>query len=370
MSARLVIHAPALSTEDIDPGSVTGAVRLSTAAPAVRVGGRPVGEPPERGGARRLEVPLRPGRHRVEVMAGQSYETVAVDLTRGGEAELRIAYRRDREHGDDRLYVGTRTYVDRAFAADRSPVSRGFGCGAGLWALSFFLLAILAGIFGRSLGLEASRAVMGALAGATAVGLAGGALAALAARRPAPDPGEAATAPIRMGGGALLLPAAAAPPPGRAGIVLRVRPRPRTLNMIGFPSRLRDTRRRSHYEFYYNEAVDWVSAPRVFLDGEDLGAAWGKWWIPAGAGTHRLRVAIDGIGGCSGIGAAGETDLAVGGGVEHVEARFNFIAMAHRRELARPELVSRWQRVMRRAGRYEDMAEQALGEPDLEFTRR
>ncbi|HEU5128797.1 MAG TPA: hypothetical protein VFU12_12485 [Glycomyces sp.] len=364
MSARLVVHVPALTTEDISPDSVTGAVHRSVTAPAVRVDGREIGV---RGPARRTEVPLRPGRHRVEVMVGQSYETVLVDLGRGEEAELRIAYKRDRESGDDRLYVGSKPYVDRALASDRSPAARAAGCGVGLWALSFFLFAALAGVAGRSLGLDGSQAVLWPLAAATAVGLIGGAVAALAARRPAQDPGEVATAPLRMGGGALVLPAAVGPPPDRSGIVLRVRPRPRTLNMIGFSSRLRDTRRRSYYEFYYNEPVDWVSPPRVFLDGEDLGAAWGRWWIPAGAGTHRLRVAIDGIGGCEGVGAAEEVALTVEGGVAHVEARFNFIAMAHRRELSRPELVSRWQQVMRRAGRYEDMSDQALSEPDLEF---
>lgn len=369
MTARLVIHAPGLVTEDIPTDSVTGAVHRATVAPAVRVDGRPVRDHPEQGPERRMEVPLRPGRHRVEVMVNQSYETVLVDLARDETAELRIAYKRDRSGGDDRLYVGTKPYVDRAFASDRSPALRGAGCGCGLWVLSFFILAVLGGITGRSLGLEPSQAVLGALAAATAVALIGGVAAALVARRPAPDAGEVASEPIRMGGGALVLPAAVAPP-DRPGIVLRVRPRPRTLNMIGFSNRLRDARRRSYFEFYYNELVDWVSPPRVLVDGEELGEGWGKWWIPAGTGEHRLRVEIDGIGGCEGAGVAGETEVGVEGGAEHVEARFNFIAMAHRRERLRPALVSRWQQVMRRADRYEDMSGQALSEPDLEFKAR
>ncbi|GAB4007939.1 hypothetical protein GCM10029992_63030 [Glycomyces albus] len=274
---------------------------------------------------------------------------------------------RDRAEGNDRLFVGSKPYVDRAFAANRSSVWGAVGCGVGLWFLALAVLGVLAGVLARSLGLEAGQAVAGVVAGACAVAVIGGLIVWAVERRKVPDASEVATRPIRMDGGAQVLPAAVAPPPGRSGIVVRVRPRPRTLNMIGFSKRLRDTVRATYYEFYFNELVDWVAPPRVTLDGRELGAAWGTWWIPAGAGTHRLRVEIDGIGGHEVAAVAGETDVQVGGGVADVVARFNFIAMAHRRLERHPALESRWQQAMRRAGRYEDMAGQALAEPDLDF---
>ncbi|WP_030158595.1 hypothetical protein [Glycomyces sp. NRRL B-16210] len=367
MSSRLVIHAPSLETEDIGPDSLTGRVRGAKIAPAVRVNGRPVNDHPDRGAQTRMEVPLKPGRHRVEVMVKQTYETVLVELARDETVALRIGYLRQQTDGNDRLYVGSKTYVNRASNAGSSAVLQGVGCGAALWFLAYAALTLVVMLTGKALGLTASQAVLGSLAGAVVVGIIGGILVFWKVRRQVTDTGEVATKPIRMDGGALLLPAAVEPPSGRSGIVLRVRARPRTLNMIGFSARLLDTKKRTWYEFYYNELIDWAARPRVFLDGRELGAAWGKWWIPAGAGTHRLRVEINGIGGCKDVAAAGEADIVVGAGAEQVEARFNFIAMAHRREEARPELVSRWQRVMRRAKRYEDMAGQALGEPDLEF---
>ncbi|WP_199040428.1 hypothetical protein [Glycomyces salinus] len=369
MGARLIIHAPRVETEDIDPDSVTGVVLRGGASPAVRVDGSAVDEHPERGSDRRMEVPLRPGKHRVEVMVKQTYETVLVDLAEDETAELRIAYKRDRLGGEDRLFVGSKPYVDRAFAVNRSAGWGAFGCGVGLWFLALAVVGALVGVFGASLGLEPGQAVAGALVAATAVAVVGGLLVWLASRRKVPDAGEVATGPVPMGGGAQVLPAAVSPPAGRSGIVLRVRPRSRTLNMIGFTKRLRDTVRATYYEFYFNELVDWVAPPRVTLDGRELGAAWGTWWIPAGAGMHRLRVEIDGIGGYEVAGVAGETDVRVGGGIARVVARFNFIAMAHRRHERHPALESRWQRVMRRADRYEDMAGQALAEPDLEFER-
>lgn len=367
MSARLVIHAPYLETEDIEPDSLTGRVRGAKIAPAVLVDGRPVNEHPESGSQSRMEVPLNPGRHRVEVMIRQSYETVLIELARDETAELRIGYVRHRDDGDDRLLVGSKTYVDRALANGRSAALGGVGCGVALWFLAFAVLGATAGITAGSLGLDAAQAVLGAMAGSVAVGIIGGLLFYRKGRRTAGDTGEVATEPIRLDGGALLLPVAVEPPSGRSGIALRVRTRPRTLNMIGFSARLTDTRKRTWYEFYFNELIDWVTRPRVFLDGQELGAAWGKWWIPAGAGTHRIRVELNGIGGCKDITAVGETDVVVGAGAAQVEAHFNFIAMAHRREAARPDLVSRWQQVMRRAKRYEAMAGQALAEPDLEF---
>lgn len=368
MSARLVIHAPVLESEDIEPDSVTGMVRGTKVAPAVRVDGLPVIDHPERDSVRRMEVPLQPGRHRVEVMVKQTYETVQVELAQGETAELRIGYSRDRIDGDDRLFVGTKPYVDRAFASGNSGVIQGVGCGLGLWFVAFAVLGGVAGAFAGSLGLDGAQAILGALGGATVVGLIGGIWLGLAGRRPAGDAGELAPEPIRMGGNALVLPAAVDPPKGRPGIVLRVRPRPRTMPMIGFQRRVfRDARKRIGYEFYYNELIDWVSPPRVILDGQDLGAAWGKWWIPAGTGTHRLRVELDGIGGCQSVGVAEETEVVVEREPAPVAAWFNFLAMAHRREQAQPALVSRWQQVMRRANRYDDLSGQALSEPDLEF---
>lgn len=366
MGARLIVHAPRVDTEDIPPDSVTGAVVRGSASPAVRVDGRPVDDHPEAKSDRRMEVPLRAGRHRVEVMVKQSYETVQVDLADGETAELRIAYLRDRAEGNDRLFVGSEQYVDRAFAAGRASGWGAMGCGVGLWFLALFVLAAFVGVFG-GFGLEPRQAVASVIAGACIVAVIGGSIVWAVERRKVPDAAEVATRPIRMDGGAQVLPAAVAPPPGRSGIVLRVRPRPRTLNMIGFSKRLRDTVRATYYEFYFNELVDWVSPPRVTLDGRELGAAWGTWWIPAGAGTHRLRVELDGIGGRPVAAVAGETEVQVGGEAERVEARFNFIAMAHRRHERHPALESRWQQAMRRAGRYDDMAGQALAEPDLEF---
>ncbi|MEU6858332.1 hypothetical protein AB0B28_05580 [Glycomyces sp. NPDC046736] len=300
-------------------------------------------------------------------MVKQAYETVQVQLGRNETSELHIRYARDRTNGEDRLYVGSRPYVERALASANSGIVMGVGCGVGLGFLALAVIRGVVGAAGSSLGLSPSQAVLTALGGATLVGLIGGFAIGLKSRRAGKDPGELAPEPIRMSGGALILPAAAQPP-NRPGILLRVRPRPRTMNMIGFPRRpLRDTRKRIAYEFYYNELIDWVTPPRVHLDGHDLGAAWGTWWIPATTGPHRLRVEIDGIGDHD-TGIAEETEVRVDAEPRHLTAHFNFIALAHRREQARPDQTSRWQQVMRKADRYTDMADQALSEPDLEFT--
>jgi hypothetical protein len=373
----LRLHLPGIETQDLDPDSALALVRMSKAAPAILVDGRPADPRPEAAERDRLDLPLAAGEHRVEVMVKQSYETVAALIRPGLTTELHIGHLRDR-HGDDRLHVGTEAHVRQALAPAASPsLVGGVRWGCGTWFPLLIAAAVAGTLLRDRIGWSAGAVAVAAIGAATAAALLAGVVAAVVRRGPRADPAATAPEPLTLAataaGPVLLLPAAARPPDG-PGILLRVRVRPRTLHMIGFDKRLRDTIGLHRYEFYWNEFADWVDAPRVRLDGEPLGAAWGTWWIPSPPGVRRLRVEVGGIrdprgGGPAGRAVEAETDVDVprGGAVE-VTAWCNFLDMVNERERAHPGVVSRWQRVMRSQDRYGALSEQAAAEPGLEFT--
>ncbi|SDD32584.1 hypothetical protein [Glycomyces harbinensis] len=374
----LRIHVPRIETQDLDPESSLAIVGMSKASPAILVDGRPADPRPEDAKHARLDLPLAAGEHRVEVMVKQSYETVAVDVRPGRTTDLHIGYLRDR-HGEDRLHVGTEEHVRQALAPAASPsVVSGVRWGCGTWFPLLIAGAVAGTLLRDRFGWSAGAVAIAVIGAATALALLAAAVAAISRRGPRADPAATAPEPVTLAataaGPVLLVPAAAAPP-GGAGVLLRVRARPRTLHMIGFDKRLRDTIGLGHYEFYWNEFADWVDAPRVHLDGEPLGAGWGTWWIPCRPGARRLRVQVGGIRDPRGDGPAGsafEAETAVDvpdGAAVEITAWFNFLDLVNERERAHPGAVSRWQRVMRSQDRYRPLSEQAAAEPGLEFTR-
>lgn len=374
----LRLHVPSIETQDLDPDSALALVGMSEAAPAVLVDGRPADPRPEAAKRARVEVPLAAGEHRVEVMARQLYETVAVDIRPGQTTDLHIGHFRDRHGGDDRLHVGTEAHVREALAPAASPsLVSGVRWGCGTWFPLLIVAAVAAVLLRDRVGWSAGAVATAAIGAATALALLAAVAAAVARRGPRADPAATAPEPATLAAGpagpVLLLPAAARPPAG-TGILLRFRARPRTMRMIGFGKRLRDTIGLQHYEFYWNEFADWVEAPRVELEGEPLGAAWGSWWIPCPPGAARLRVRVGGIRDPRGGGPAGRAfeaettvDVPQRGPVE-VTAWCNFLHMVNERDRAHPGVVSRWQRVMRSQDRYGPLSEQAAAEPELEFT--
>lgn len=369
----LRLHVPDLQIQDLDPDSALGIVTTATAAPAILVDGRPAG--PAKDG--RVELPLHAGRHRVEVMIRQVYETVAVDVRAGAATDLHIGHHLDRHgRGEDRVHAGTAEHVEQALTRSSSPsVASGMRWGCGLW-FPALIVAVVAGLLLREpLGWGAGQVTAVIIGTATGVSLIAGLAAAYGRRRNPVDPAATAPAPLELPDSPALILPAAAPPPAGTGILLRVRPRPRTMHMIGMDKRLRDTIGLHRYEFFGNELADWVDAPHVHLDGRPLGAAWGTWWIPAPQGPARLRVAVGGIRDPRGESPAGpafeaETEVRVPAtGTAEVTAWFNFLDMANERERARPQVASRWQRILRAVDRYRPVAEQAAAEPGLEFTR-
>jgi hypothetical protein len=374
----LRIHVPFIATQDLDPESGPALVRMSKAAPAVLVDGRPADAHPEAAQRDRLELPLDPGEHRVEVMARQTYETVAVRIRAGETAELFVGYRRDPHSGDDRLHVGSEDHVRQAIAPAGSPgLAGGLRWGCGTW-FPVLIAAAVAGVLLRDrIGWSAGAVTIAILGGTTLIALIAALVAGAVRRGPREDPAATApeplTLPATVDGPVLVLPAAAAPPEG-TGILLRVRVRPRTMHMIGFDKRLRDTLGLRRYEFFRNELADWVDAPAVHLDGRPLGSAWGTWWIASPPGTRRLRVSVGGIRDPRNAGPAGPaleavTEVTVPAtGTAEVTAWFNFLDLVNERERTHPHVVSRWQRILRSQDRYRPAAEQAAAEPGVEFT--
>ncbi|MEU5153373.1 hypothetical protein [Glycomyces sp. NPDC021274] len=369
----LRLHVPDLQIQDLDTDSALGIVTMAKAAPAILVDGRPAGAAEDG----RIELRLHAGRHRVEIMVRQVYETVAVDIRAGATIDLHLGHHLDRHGGGrDRVHAGTEEHVKQALARSSSPsVVSGVRWGCGLWFPALIVAFVVGLLLREPLGWDAGPVTVGIIGAATAVSLTAGLAAAYGRRRDPLDPAATAPAPLALPDSpALILPAAAAPPAG-TGILLRVRPRPRTMHMIGMDKRLRDTIGLRRYEFFGNELTDWVDAPHVHLDGRPLGSAWGTWWIPAPQGPARLYVSVGGIRDPRSAHPAGpafeaETEVTVpAAGAAEITAWFNFLDMVNERERARPQVASRWQRILRAVDRYRSVAEQAAAEPGLEFTQ-